>query len=100
MCRKSGGEAGLERNDGLAVHGAGTPAGQLWQYGRMTGKVITRTRFPACKGGYNKGQVNFFLARIADLTDKGFAPDRHPPLQGFNRPSVGAATIQRPSTAI
>jgi DivIVA domain-containing protein len=84
MCPTPGGEAGLERNEGLAGHGAGTPA-LLWQRGQVTGTEITGTRFPECKGGYNKGQVDFFLARIADLTDKGFAPNRYPLPQTLSR---------------
>jgi len=43
----------------------------------MTRRAIRRTRFPERKRGYNTLNVDSFLADIADLRDKGFAPENY-----------------------
>jgi DivIVA domain-containing protein len=43
----------------------------------MTRRAIGHTRFPERKRGYNAFSVDSFLADIADLRDKGFAPENY-----------------------
>jgi hypothetical protein len=80
------GRLALKRYDDMTGHGGGTLADKLRQRGQRAGRWwSTDARFPVRSGGYDIEQVNQWLERLASLGEKGFAPARYTPPDGFNR---------------
>jgi len=74
----------VKRNVGPGGHRGGTLAEKLQQRGQKKGRWWSPdTRFPLRKGGYDVEQVDRWLERIDNLREKGFAPARYTPPDGF-----------------
>ncbi len=76
----------MKREDGRAGHGGATIAGKPRQrFLKNRRWRIADSRFAVRSGGYDIEQVNQWLERIASLREKGFAPARYTPPDGFRR---------------